>query len=97
MPDGLDWDRWLGPAPYRPYHFIYSPLIWRGWWDFGEGSLGNIGCYRFNDIFRVLKLGYPTGVQASSTKVQKETSPLASMIHYDFPARSEMLPAVKLT
>ena len=59
MPDTLDWDLWLGPAPERPYHPIYAPFRWRGWWDFGTGALGDIGCHSFDPVFRALKLGAP--------------------------------------
>ncbi|UCF17645.1 MAG: Gfo/Idh/MocA family oxidoreductase, partial [Phycisphaerales bacterium] len=57
VPEGLDWDLWLGPAPKRPYHPCYLPFTWRGWWDFGTGVLGDIGCHQFAPIFRALKLG----------------------------------------
>src|SRR6266699_3432729 len=58
VPDTLDWDLWLGPAPSRPYHSAYAPFKWRGWWDFGTGALGDIGCHSFDPIFRALKLGH---------------------------------------
>jgi predicted dehydrogenase len=96
VPEGLDWDMWLGPAPYRPYHPAYVPFKWRGWWDFGTGALGDMGCHTFAHIARALKLGHPTSVHASSTKLYPETAPSASMVHYDFPAREDM-PPVKLT
>ena len=95
-PDTLDWDLWLGPAPYRPYNPAYLPFVWRGWWDFGTGALGDMGCHSFDPIFRALKLGYPTSVEATSTLVNKETFPVASIVHYEFPARGNM-PPVKLT
>lgn len=96
VPKTLDWDLWLGPAPQRPYHPCYLPFTWRGWWDFGSGVLGDIGCHQFAPIFRALKLGYPTSVEACSSGVNSETAPLASIIRYDFPAR-EGMPALKLT
>ncbi len=71
----------------RPYHPIYCPFQWRGWWDFGTGALGDIGCHSLDPIFRALKLGAPTAVQGSSTRVNKETFPLGSMVTYYFPAR----------
>lgn len=88
VPATLDWDLWLGPAPERPFHPAYLPFKWRGWWDFGTGALGDIGCHSFDPIFRALKLGAPASVQASSTRVNGETYPLASMVTYQFPARS---------
>jgi predicted dehydrogenase len=95
-PDTLDWDLWLGPAPERPYNPAYLPFVWRGWWDFGTGALGDIGCHALDPVFRVLKLGHPTSVEAISTLVNNETYPVASMVHYQFPARGDM-PAVRLT
>ncbi len=88
VPATLDWDQWLGPAPERPYHPAYLPFKWRGWWDFGTGALGDIGCHAIDPVFRALKLGAPLSVQASSSRVNKETYPLASMVTYYFPART---------
>jgi predicted dehydrogenase len=96
VPEWLDWDLWLGPAPYRPYHSCYLPFAWRGWWDFGTGALGDIGCHSLDPVFRALKLGHPTTVEAACTLVNKETYPVASTVHYQFPARGDM-PPVKLT
>lgn len=87
VPETLDWDLWLGPAPERPYHPIYVPFRWRGWWDFGTGALGDIGCHACDPVFRALKLGAPLRVQGSSTRVNAETFPLGSMVTYEFPAR----------
>ena len=95
VPSTLDWDLWLGPAPARPFHPAYLPFKWRGWWDFGTGALGDIGCHSFDPVFRALKLGPPTSVEASSSRVNEETYPLASTVTYHFPARGELLP-VKL-
>jgi predicted dehydrogenase len=96
VPEGLDWNLWLGPAPERPFHRAYLPFVWRGWHDFGCGALGDMGCYSFDTIFRVLKLGAPASVEATSTERHAETFPQASIIHWSFPARGEM-PAVRLT
>jgi len=95
VPDSLDWDLWLGPAPYRPYHPAYAPFRWRGWWDFGSGGLGDMGIHNLAPVFSALKLGAPASIQATSTPVFPETVPLASIVRYEFPARGEM-PAVKL-
>ena len=92
VPHSLDWDLWLGPAPVRPYHPAYHPTKWRGWWDFGSGALGDIGCHSMDPIFKALKLGYPTSVQAVSTLVNQETYPSGSMVTYEFPARKDMSP-----
>lgn len=99
VPETLDWDLWLGPAPYRPYHSLYLPFVWRGWRDFGAGALGDMACHILDPVFWALKLNYPTSVQASHANVSgqryPETFPHASMIHYDFPAR-EGMPEVKV-
>ncbi|MHC4519263.1 MAG: Gfo/Idh/MocA family protein [Planctomycetota bacterium] len=92
VPEGLDWNIWLGPAPYRPYHTDYVPFKWRGWWDFGTGALGDIGCHSLDPVFRALKLGHPTSVEACCTLVNNETYPVASRVTYDFPSRGEMAP-----
>jgi predicted dehydrogenase len=96
VPDGLDWDLWLGPAPERAFHRAYLPFVWRGWTDFGCGALGDMGSYSYDTIFRVLKLEAPVSVEASSTDRYDETYPSASIIHYDFAARGDM-PPVKFT
>ena len=96
VPRTLDWDLWLGPAPYRPYHPAYMPFKWRGWWDFGTGSLGDMAAHIMDTPVWVLNLGYPTSVEAISTPVNSETAPLSSIITYQFPARGK-LPPVKLT
>ena len=92
VPSTLDWDLWLGPASWRPYHPAYAPFRWRGWWDFGSGGLGDMGIHNIAPVFSVLKLGAPKCVYASSTAVFEETLPLASCVHYEFPARAGMPP-----
>ena len=92
VPATLDWDLWLGPAPVRPYHPAYAPFRWRGWWDFGSGGLGDMGIHNIAPAFAALQLGAPTCVDASSTAVYEETLPLASCVHYEFPARGAMPP-----
>ena len=92
VPATLDWDLWLGPAPQRPYHPAYCPWNWRGWWDFGTGVLGDIGCHQLSTAFKALNLGHPTSVDACSTnwqrpkEISEESAPLASMVRYEFPA-----------
>jgi predicted dehydrogenase len=92
VPEGLDWNLWLGPAAERPFNHAYLPFVWRGWSDFGCGALGDMGSYSFDTIFRVLKLEAPTSVDASSTDRYDETYPVASIIRYGFPARGDMAP-----
>lgn len=79
----------------RAKRAVYHPWNFRGWWDFGTGALGDMGCHHLNTPYRALKLEYPTSVYATSTKVFEETAPLASIVTYDFPAR-EGLPPVRV-
>jgi len=77
--------RKVRPAVYHPWNF-------RGWWDFGTGALGDMGCHHFNHVFKALKLRYPTSISASASKVFDETAPLTSIVTYDFPGRKGMPP-----
>ena len=95
IPEKLDWDLWLGTAPERPYHPCYLPHNWRGWWDFGCGALGDMGCHIMDAAFTALKLGYPTAVEAESEGNTDESGPAWSIIRYEFPARGDM-PTVKV-
>jgi predicted dehydrogenase len=107
VPDGFDWDLWLGPAAQRPYHPAYTHTVFRGWYDFGTGALGDMGHYSFHQIFEMLRLGSPLSVEATRSQVwtiqdyrwQKQTAhlafPHAAHITWEFPARGE-LPAVML-
>jgi len=79
-------------ANKRPQPAVYHPWNFRGWWDFGTGALGDMGCHHFNHVFKALKLRYPISVSASASKVFDETAPLASIVTYDFPAREGMPP-----
>ena len=63
--DGLDWDSWIGPAEWVDYDPLYHPFKWRGWWNFGTGALGDMGCHLIDPPFRVLGLKYPKEVQSS--------------------------------
>ena len=93
VPETLDWDQWLGPAPFRPYKKgAYHTFAWRGWQDFGTGALGDMACHTVNMPFRALKLGYPTEIEAQSTGMNKETYPLSSKIRFQFPAREGLPP-----
>jgi len=96
VPANLDWDMWIGAAPYRDYHDKLHPFAWRGWWDFGTGALGDIGCHAMAPVFMALKLGLPTALEAETSGSSVETGPNWSIIKYEFPARGDM-PPVKLT
>jgi len=92
IPDTMDWDLWIGPAPMRPYHPIYAPFKWRGRWDFGTGALGDMGCHYFDPVVRSLKLGPPTSVEGVSTRVNDDSYPLGSVVTFEFPARGDAPP-----
>lgn len=92
VPDTLDWDLWLGPAPHRPYHPAYVPFAWRGWWDFGSGGLGDMGIHNLAPVFLALNLGAPESVNASSTLFTADSLPLASCVHFKFSARGDQPP-----
>jgi len=104
VPETLDWDRWLGPAAWRPYNPAYLPFKWRGWWDFGTGALGDMGCHIMDPPVKALRLGYPEAVEASAGQVYigdfleadyVDSCPPSSKIHFFFPQRGE-LPPVEL-
>ena len=87
VPDTLDWDGWLGPAPERPYvSGVYHPFRWRGWWDFGTGALGDMACHTLNMPYAACDLMNPTSVVAVTSGHNKETFPAWSVITYQFPA-----------
>jgi len=102
IPEGLDWDLWLGPASYRPYHPDYLPFKWRGWVDFGTGALGDMGCHILDPVFWALRLDEVETIEVEATtthfdpEIMKETYPVASIVRYKFPGRGSM-PPVKLT
>jgi predicted dehydrogenase len=96
VPAGLDWDMWVGPAAERPYHKAYLPFVWRGWFDFGCGSYGDMGCYSFAGIFKILGLDPPWAVEASASEPVEEMYPKASIVHMDFAAKGVRGP-VRLT
>lgn len=92
VPDHLDWNVWLGPAPERPYHPAYHPFKWRGWWDFGTGALGDMACHTLNMPFAALSLRDPISVQAESSGHNKETYPAWSIITFEYAANDNRGP-----
>ena len=101
VPPTLAWDLFIGPAPWRPYHPSYTPWNWRAWWDFGTGALGDMANHIVDPAFWALNLGQPICIYGSSTQVNTESAPHASMVHYEFPDRGNIgnikLPPLKLT
>jgi hypothetical protein len=95
IPPHVNWDLFLGPARERPYHPIYHPFTWRGWWDFGTGVLGDIICHTVNLAYMSLDLKYPTRVETRSEGLTPETAPEWAIMTYHFPARGK-LPPVKV-
>lgn len=100
-PAGMDWDMWIGPAPYRPYHPVYHPVGWRAWWDFGSGNVADMACHTLHVYFRELKLGAPSAVYGcASTRYegffQRASTPEceshANVVTWEFPARGELPP-----
>ena len=94
--DQLAWDLFLGVAPPVDYHPIYHPFNWRGWVDWGQGALGDMGAHLIDHPFWSLKLGLPTLIETKSTPFNGASFPLATTTYYEFPARGSM-PPVKLT
>ena len=92
VPAHLDWDLFLGPAPVRPYHPIYHPFTWRGWWDFGTGVLGDIICHTVNMAYLALDLQYPTRISTRSEGLMAETAPKWAEMVFEFPARGKQPP-----
>ena len=92
VPKGLDWDLWLGTAPQRPYNPAYHPFKWRGWWDFGTGALGDMGCHIIDVPFWGLELGGSCTVEAECEGQTEESGPLWSIVTWQFPARGELPP-----
>jgi predicted dehydrogenase len=96
VPAYVHWEEWIGTAPTRPYvEKYYHPRNWRGWWDFGTGALGDMGCHTTNLPFMALKLGHPTSIFGETEELNSETYPGWARVTFEFPQREE-LPPVKL-
>lgn len=96
IPDGFDWERWLGPTEKRSYHPEYAPYTWRGWWDFGTGAMGDFFCHNADPAFWALELGHPTSIEAEQEGLTAVTPPLKAKVVFEFPKRGE-LPPVTMT
>jgi predicted dehydrogenase len=95
-PEGLNWNLFLGVAPEVPYHPVYHPFNWRGWVDWGQGALGDMGAHLVDHPFWSLDLGYPTVIETVSTPFNNASYPHATTTYYEFPARKGK-PPVRLT
>jgi predicted dehydrogenase len=97
VPSGLNWDLWLGPAPFRPYNPAYLPNNWRRWRDFGTSSLGDYNCHYMDPAFWALDLGLPEKVEANTDAgfdpaTNKQTFSDAAEVKWGFPARGKKPP-----
>ena len=101
VPEGFDWDLWLGPERERPYHPNYTHMVFRGWYDFGGGSMADMGHYSLWTVFRALDLAGPTSIEPMLSHDQLLTDgiasgikndfsfPSASVVRFQYPARGE--------
>lgn len=96
VPETLKWDLFLGVAPQVPYHPVYHPFNWRGWVDWGQGALGDMGAHLIDFPFWALELGMPTSVETISTPFNDICFPNATTTYFEFAARGNK-PAVKMT
>lgn len=101
LPPTLDWDLFIGPAAWRPYHPDYTPWNWRAWWDFGTGALGDMACHIMDPVYKALELGFPYAFEATSSQVNTESAPVAEKVTYYFNERPKKgkvkMPAVEFT
>jgi predicted dehydrogenase len=92
VPASLDWDLWLGTAPERAYSPAYHPFKWRGFWDFGTGALGDMGCHIIDLPFWALNLRGPCTVEAETAGQTEESGPKWSIVTWHFPTRGDLPP-----
>jgi len=94
VPDGLNWDLWLGPSPEREYHPDLMPFKWRGWWDYGTGALGDMGCHIMDMPYWALDLGAPTMVEATQSGNTQIAGPNKSVVTYHFAGKGDQPPVL---
>ena len=93
VPAGMHWDSWIGPAPYRDFHADLHPHEWHNWRDFGNGSLGNMGCHILGSVHWALRLGHPTSIEAGPINGgNDERNPVGAQVCWEYPARGDMPP-----
>lgn len=90
VPRDLDWDLFVGPAPWRDYNPVYHPWNWRSWWDFGSGALGDMGTHILDPVFKALMLNQPVSVEASSSEFNSDSLPNSEFIRFEFPRRDNL-------
>lgn len=100
-PEGMDWDLWIGPAPFRPYNRAYHPEIWRAWWDFGSGDVSDMACHMLHTFFEELQLQAPSEIYGdcstridvyNTPKATPETEGYANTAVWTFPTRGKLPP-----
>ena len=97
-PKYVHWNQWLGVAPERPFVAgLYHPFHWRGWWDFGTGALGDMGCHILDPVVNALKLGPPKTIHAEGPPPHPESGPLWCIVHYSFPGTEQTTDTLQLT
>ena len=103
VPTELDWDLWLGPAQWEEYRDGFTPFNWRGYWSFGTGALGDMGCHLIDPAFKTVGLGYPTEVECSVAAIYEEmwnasyypeSCPAASTVTLKFPGKKKNHPVL---
>ncbi len=93
VPPALDWDLWLGPAPWRPYQPVYVPFKWRGRWDFGTGAIGDMGVHNLDTAYWALDLGTPISAEVvGSSGKTEDCPPLWSILKVEFPSKGSRGP-----
>jgi predicted dehydrogenase len=99
IPEFLDWDLWIGPAPYRPFNNVYFPgPKWYRWWDFGNGTMSDLGSHRNDLPWWALKLDAPLTIEPlSGPKPHHDIAPASMSVKYTFAARGDGYPAVEHT
>jgi predicted dehydrogenase len=104
IPRELNWDLWLGPAKYEEFHKEFLPFNWRGYWAYGTGALGDMGCHLIDPAFKTVGLGYPSEVECSegaifekmwNASIYPESCPISSSVKLKFPGKNGK-PDVKL-
>jgi hypothetical protein len=99
IPEFLDWDLWIGPAPYRPFNNVYFPgPKWYRWWDFGNGTMSDLGSHRNDLPWWALKLDAPLTIEPlTGPKPHHDIAPASMSVKYTFAARGDGYPAVEHT
>ena len=92
VPEGFDWDLWLGPIAHHPYQPCYHPRAWRAFWDFGSGWMADRGVHTLDPVVWALDLGQPTSIDATSTGKTENLHPVSAVVRFEFPARGEKPP-----